>query len=150
MKTVYKLIEYYGHWSQGLVLIGLEAMLEYLQVKSGYQIGKFAEDATLQNEGYRAQVAKLVMIVLSQALFQITKERLMKLLLDKTMKKVHQDVVDRIMKAPVNLFFDVTPNGSIMRRFTEDMGTIENIVHCAMHCVCMCIEIASMFYIICQ
>lgn len=54
MKTVYKLIEYYGHWSYGLVLIGLEAMLEYLQVKSGYQIGKFAEDATLQNDRYKA------------------------------------------------------------------------------------------------
>ena len=36
--------------------------------------------------------------------------------------KVHQDTLSRIMKAPVNLFFDVTPIGRILRIFTVDMS----------------------------
>lgn len=89
-------------------------------------------------------------VVLFQALFQIFSERMYRILIDKTLKQVHHDVVDRIMKAPVNLFFDVTPNGSIMKRFSEDMNVIEHIVRSAMHCVCISIDIMTMFYLICN
>jgi len=88
-------------------------------------------------------------IVLFQALTQIMHERLVRLLIDKTHKKVHHDMVDRIMKAPVNLFFDITPNGTIMKRFGEDMEVIRHIVHASMHCVFMTFEIMTMFFMVC-
>lgn len=56
-----------------------------------------------------------------EALGIMARERFRKLLIDRTMKQVHNDVLGKIMKAPVNKFFDVTPNGSIMKRFSEDM-----------------------------
>ena len=77
-------------------------------------------------------------------------ERLFRLLIDKTLKQVHHDMVDRIMKAPVNLFFDVTPNGVIMKRFSEDMSVIEHIVRAAMHCIFITFEIMTMFYMVCN
>jgi len=88
-------------------------------------------------------------IVLFQALTQIMHERLLRLLIDKTHKQVHDDMVDRIMKAPVNLFFDITPNGTIMKRFGEDMEVIRHIVHASMHCVFMTFEIMTMFFMVC-
>lgn len=54
------------------------------------------------------------------------------------------------MNAPVNLFFDVTPNGSIMKRFSDDMNVVEHIVHCFMHCVSISIDIIYMFVLICS
>jgi len=46
-KTVNKLIEYYGHWSQAALLVVLSGVLIYLRNLSGYQIGKFAENTAL-------------------------------------------------------------------------------------------------------
>ena len=34
-------------------------------------------------------------------------------------------MVDRILKAPVNLYFDVTPIGRILNKFSKDLSVIE-------------------------
>lgn len=69
-------------------------------------------------------------------------------MINKTLKNVHDDVVRRIMCAPVNLFFDVTPNGTIMKRFTDDMNVIEHIVR-AIDCCCeISMGIASTFFLL--
>lgn len=81
---------------------------------------------------------------------QIVKEFIMRRLINKTLEHVHTDVLKSILNAPVNLFFDVTPNGSIMSRFSEDMNVIEHIIHCFMHCCSISIDIAYMFILICQ
>ena len=36
-------------------------------------------------------------------------------------RDVHKDTLKRILRAPVNIFFDVTPIGKIMQIFTEDL-----------------------------
>jgi len=48
----------------------------------------------------------------------------MRQLINQTLMQVHNDVLKSILNAPVNLFFDVTPNGSIMSRFSEDMNVV--------------------------
>ena len=35
---------------------------------------------------------------------------------------MHQDLLSRVTKAPVNLFFDVTPMGKLMSNFTSDIN----------------------------
>ena len=37
-------------------------------------------------------------------------------------RAVHEETLKRILLAPVNIFFDVTPIGKIMRIFTEDLN----------------------------
>jgi len=34
-------------------------------------------------------------------------------------------MLDRIMQAPINLYFDITPIGRIQTRFTKDLGAVE-------------------------
>lgn len=80
----------------------------------------------------------------------MARERFRKVLCDKTMKKVHDDVLTRIMKAPVNTFFDVTPNGSIMKRFSEDMGRIETMIKDAMMMVEWGSQVVSTLFLVCQ
>ena len=41
-------------------------------------------------------------------------------------KQLHSDMVDRVMKAPVNLYFDTTPLGRVLNRFSKDLSVIEN------------------------
>ena len=74
----------------------------------------------------------------------------MRKLINKTLERVHNDVLQSILNSSVNLFFDVTPNGSIMSRFSEDMNVVEHVVHSFMHCVSITIDISYMFFLICQ
>ena len=40
-------------------------------------------------------------------------------------KKLHEDMVRRVLKAPINLYFDVTPIGRILNKFSKDLSVIE-------------------------
>ena len=45
------------------------------------------------------------------------------------MLKVHNDILAKIIRAPINLFFDITPTGLILNRFNNDMRCFEHVVH---------------------
>lgn len=40
-------------------------------------------------------------------------------------KKLHQDMIGSVLVAPVNLYFDVTPLGTILNKFSKDLPQIE-------------------------
>ena len=40
-------------------------------------------------------------------------------------KRLHEDMVDRVMKAPVNIYFDTTPLGRVLNRFSKDLSVVE-------------------------
>lgn len=94
-------------------------------------MGEWALDKSKQTDSkkYRQHVLSTFIIMVLKIFCEIFKHRIIRILVDETMKKVHNDVLNSIMTAPVNLFFDVTPNGSIMKRFSSDMGMIEVMVH---------------------
>ena len=39
--------------------------------------------------------------------------------------KFFTEMLDRVMTAPINLYFDVTPVGQIQSKFTKDLGAVE-------------------------
>ena len=40
-------------------------------------------------------------------------------------KKLHEKMIERILNAPINLYFDTTPTGRIINRFTKDLQPVE-------------------------
>jgi ATP-binding cassette subfamily C (CFTR/MRP) protein 1 len=40
-------------------------------------------------------------------------------------KFLHENMISKVMNAPVNLFFDVTPTGTIMNRFSKDLQVMD-------------------------
>ena len=40
-------------------------------------------------------------------------------------QKIHNKYLEIVFKAPINLFFDVTPIGKILNRFSKDLSTID-------------------------
>jgi ABC-type multidrug transport system fused ATPase/permease subunit len=43
----------------------------------------------------------------------------------KATKKLHREMIKAVSKAPVNLFFDCTPIGRILNKFSKDLSTLE-------------------------
>lgn len=40
-------------------------------------------------------------------------------------KKLHKDMLSKVFNAPINLYFDVTPIGRILNKFSKDLSGIE-------------------------
>ena len=40
-------------------------------------------------------------------------------------RKIHDYMIHKVMRAPINLFFDVTPTGTIMNRFSKDLNLLD-------------------------
>ena len=47
----------------------------------------------------------------------------------KSTKKLHKDMIHAFTRAPVNLFFDCTPIGRILNKFSKDLSELENELH---------------------
>ena len=39
----------------------------------------------------------------------------------KVSKVLHKIMINSVMKAPINLFFDITPTGNILTKFSSDL-----------------------------
>lgn len=42
--------------------------------------------------------------------------------------KLHNEVLLNVMRAPTTTFFDVTPVGRILNRFSKDIETLDNVL----------------------
>ena len=45
-----------------------------------------------------------------------------------SLRKVHEDMINRLVRAPINLFHDIVPIGQILNRLTKDTELIEGII----------------------
>ncbi len=43
-------------------------------------------------------------------------------------KKIHKSMLNSIMRAPINLFFDRVPIGRILNRFSKDLNVTDTLV----------------------
>ena len=44
-------------------------------------------------------------------------------------RKLYREMMYSISKAPINLYFDKTPIGRILKRFTSDLAVLEELLH---------------------
>lgn len=133
-----------------VIFLAIHIALNSLRSYSAFLVGEWANDKSkqLETDQFRLQVAKIFAVVLIIALLEIAKERTTFKMICNTLKSVHNDIVERIMQAPINLFFDVTPNGTIMKRFSEDMQIIEHLIRCIDICVWLVIDLSVTFFML--
>ena len=73
------------------------------------------------------------LIMLIGLFFEAARECNRQLFGIKVSRKIHEKVLSRILRAPVNKFFDVTPVGRIINRFSSDVSRVDNESHHSMH-----------------
>jgi ABC-type multidrug transport system fused ATPase/permease subunit len=44
----------------------------------------------------------------------------------KSSRSMHENMISKVINAPINTFFDVTPTGTIMNRFSKDLSVMDN------------------------
>ena len=52
--------------------------------------------------------------------------------------KLHEEMVARLLKAPINLYFDITPIGRVLSKFTKDLSAVdEHLPGITQHMMCL-------------
>ena len=54
-------------------------------------------------------------------------------------KKLHNQLIAYVFRAPINLFFDVTPIGKILNRFSKDIAVIDEQIYFNMAAFLVCL-----------
>ena len=44
-------------------------------------------------------------------------------------KRLHNILIAYVFRAPINLFFDVTPLGKVLNRFSKDLAVIDEQIY---------------------
>lgn len=93
-----------------------------MEAQYAYVIAEWAnsaEDAQLTE--YYTYLFKMTKIVFLITIGHCVRQYIVRCLIANTLEKVHKEVLTKIIRAPINNFFDVTPTGSILNRFNGDM-----------------------------
>lgn len=117
--------DYYG----GLLFLVLSvlAMSGFLASKmsADYLVGSWAEQPDQQSR-FAFYCGLSFAFVFAQGLFVFFRASCMQLFGFAATKKLHQDMIGRVLQAPVNLYFDTTPIGRILNKFSKDLNGVES------------------------
>jgi len=120
-------------WVYGLILI-FHFVDQYLTFQCSFMLGEWAENKLLKTDksAFIGHVFKILAYNIVNILFRQIRNSCNEFLIDGLMMTIKDDILSKIMRAPVNLFFDVTPNATIMKRFNGEMHEIAGITHRAL------------------
>lgn len=138
-------------WVYGVLFV-LQCIGQYFSIKSSFLIGQWAEDKVLKTDSsaFWGHVAKVLGFSFASIINGQIQGRLNEYLVDGLMLQIKEDILTKILRAPVNLFFDVTPNATIMKRFNGEMHEVAHITHRGLWILREIIEIGITVAMLCK
>lgn len=123
----YRLLLKFAKGHGYLVLLNLVMLgFTFCKIKTDYTIGLWAKDASVQSSKYVSFTIAVFAYASSAALCMFFQSLIVFLMGINASKSVHQQMISTVLKAPVNLFYDVTPAGTILNRFSKDLQVLDN------------------------
>ena len=120
-------IKYFGGYCLVLFIVILIFAMTFTKIIFDFELASWMEQPdNLTRFGYYFGIVFLLAFATS-ILLQI---RMYILLVNsvKVSQKVHRKMIARVLRAPVNLYFDVTKFGQIMNRFSKDISILETAI----------------------
>ena len=100
------------------------------QMYANYLIQKWAfADETTQQEKYEFYAITLFSVYLLSAFTVFGRSMFQVLTGLRVGRKLHNILIAYVFRAPINLFFDVTPIGKILNRFSKDMAVVDEQIY---------------------
>lgn len=125
-KTYLRYMRLSGGWCSYLFLNLLLVGFILTKIYGDYLIGDWSEH--LQTGSYADFKYYTYMVFgfsLANTVFTWLRVWVMQFGSLKASKIIHQQMIARVLQAPINLFFDVTPMGKILNRFSKDLDTVD-------------------------
>jgi ABC-type multidrug transport system fused ATPase/permease subunit len=113
--------KYYGGCTTFLLAIVLLVIFTVCRIGADYIIGLWSE-ADDQKEGLAFYGGLSGGLTLCLTVLVCCRSSLFLLQNWKATKKLHRDMIRATLNAPVNLYYDVTPIGRILNKFSKDLS----------------------------
>lgn len=101
-------------------------MVGFILCKMGadYIVGNWAERED-QRSNFWFYAGLSLGFAVAQGLFVLLRALTIQLFGWAANKKLHEHMIRRVLQAPVNLYFDTTPIGRIINKFSKDLNQVE-------------------------
>lgn len=128
MSSYFKLLKYSKGYGMLFLLNIVMLGFTLCKIKTDYTIGLWAKDTTVQHDKFVQFTVTVFAYATSAAMFMLFRCLVIFTMGISASKVVHQKMICSVLKAPINLFYDVTPTGTILNRFSKDLQVLDNNV----------------------
>lgn len=111
-------------------------------------IGRWALDQSIQLHGYNKFAVMILSLSVVTSLCQFLGNKMVGYIIYKATTRFHLEMIKSVLGAPINLFFDVTPTGLIINRFSKDLDNVNHAVWGMKHALGCFYRIASVIIVI--
>ena len=115
-------------WVFLIILIPMSIAASYMNVRNGIEMGNWITDSE-NDDKYWKYFFTIAGLSLGYALLTTIVSTVVSLVTLRIAKLLHFDMIQKITNAPVNLYFDKTPSGRILNRFSSDLNKLDNAIH---------------------
>ena len=122
---VYKhYLKYLGGWK--FIVLSQLSMVGFTTFKilSDYQVGNWAASPEQSSNFVYFSVLTFLYATIN-SVFTYTRTAVLQLYGWRASRQLHREMLHKVVNAPINLYFDVTPIGRILNRFSKDLSVIE-------------------------
>lgn len=93
------------------------------KILTDYYIGKWANENDIQDQkdNFKKYTAFAFSFASGTGLFVAARAMTIFVMSIRASTLLHEQMIGKVMNAPINTFFDVTPVGTIMNRFSKDL-----------------------------
>ncbi|CDW72862.1 canalicular multispecific organic anion transporter 1 [Stylonychia lemnae] len=119
-----KYVNYLGGWKIVVLLLFIFVIFTVARILADLQIGNWAS-STKQKSEFSYYCGLTFMYAFLQSAFEFLRVSTLQYRSWLASKKIHKDMIKTVLNAPINLYFDVTPIGRILNKFSRDLQVIE-------------------------
>lgn len=112
-------------WIYYMIFTMLAFISAYSMVTNGIYIGKWIDREHSKDKFWKYFFINLGLGIITAMTITMISTGISLLTLRLT-KKLHFDMLERTSNAPINLYFDKTPSGRILNRYSSDMNRLDN------------------------
>jgi ABC-type multidrug transport system fused ATPase/permease subunit len=148
-KTIWTIVGQVGGLPFVVFYFSINALRRYQWVSDGLNFGKMTKSAEgdMDGEAFKDWLFWAFFWSITLQMNYHFKDFMTRWSRDRCGKGIHNDILRKVMHAPINLFFDVTPIGTILRRFRDDIQVFkEHFMHAPSWCFDMSSHYATMIF----
>lgn len=124
-KKVYlQYLKYFGGWKVGVILLLNFFLFTAMRILSDYQVGNWAT-APDQYTNFSFYCGMSFLYAILQSVSVLIRVYILQYFSWYASRNLHRDMMSKVLNAPINLYFDVTPIGRILNKFSKDLSSIE-------------------------
>jgi len=116
-----------GTWIIYMIVFPLFVAYSYLIVYYTFGLGEWVQNSSVKHKFWN-NFWIVVLSPIGYALIITTIFILVSFSTVRISRQLHEKMLEKVCKAPINLYFDKTPSGKILNRFSKDINKIDDSI----------------------